>query len=49
LTHAGGSQSIGRDPNKGRERFKKWVAPRRSKPELCIFNVTIACLFRSVA
>jgi len=25
-----------------------WVAPRRSKPKLCIFNITTACLCLSL-
>jgi len=28
---------------------QKWITPRRSKPELCIFNVTSACLCLSLA
>jgi len=34
----------GSKPKQQRRSVKKWTMPRRSKPELCIFNVTIACL-----
>jgi len=37
-----------RNPNNGGE-GPKWVAPRRSKPGLCVFNVTTACLYLSAA
>jgi len=39
----------GSKSKQGLRRVKKWPAQRRSKPELCLFNATTACLCLSVA